>query len=255
MLAKGWGCATSPGLTDNIRWYMRQLHDDGADDRNKGFCVHCGAAGETRDHCPSRVFLDEPFPENLPHSPACLGCNSSASKDEEYLACLLECVMVGDVIPSMVHREKIANCLRRSPALVESLRQARNELNGQVRWTYDDHRVRAVIMKLARGHVAYELSEPRIDEPSSIWFKPLCEMSDKECEFFEHGEDGVSHAIWPEVGSRAMQRILVTGIGVAVEDEWLLVQAGRYRYQVSWGGQAKVKIVIREYLACEVTWE
>lgn len=234
---------------------MRQLHDDGADDRSKGFCVHCGAAGETRDHSPSRVFLDEPFPENLPHSPACLRCNNSASKDEEYLACLLECVLVGDVILSMFHREKIANCLRRSPALVESLRQARNELNGQVRWTYDDDRVRAVIMKLARGHVAYELSEPRIDDPSSIWLKPLCEMNDMEREFFEYGEDGMSLAIWPEVGSRAMQRILVTGIGVTIEDEWLHVQAGRYRYQVSWVSQAKVKIVIREYLACEVTWE
>lgn len=163
--------------------------------------------------------------------------------------------MVGDVIPAMVHREKIANCLRRSPALAESLRQTRNELNGEIRWAYDDDRVRAVIMKLARGHVAYELSEPRIDEPSSVWFKPLCEMNDKEREFFEHGEDGVSLAIWPEVGSRAMQRILVTGIGVTIEDEWINVQAGRYRYQVSWVGQARVKIVIREYLAGEVTWE
>lgn len=234
---------------------MRQLHDDGADDRNKGFCVHCGAADETRDHSPSKVFLDEPFPENLPFSPACLICNNRASKDEEYLACLLECVLVGDVIPSMFHREKIANCLRRSPALVESLRQARNQLNGRIRWAYDEDRVRAVIMKLARGHIAYELSEPRIDEPSSIWFKPICEMGDEERESFEHGEDDASLAIWPEVGSRAMQRILVTGIGGTMEDEWLHVQAGRYRYQVSWVGQAKVKIVIREYLACEVTWE
>lgn len=80
-------------------------------------------------------------------------------------------------------------------------------------------------------------------------------MDDEEHESFEHGEDDASLAIWPEVGSRAMQRILVTGISGMIEDEWLYVQAGRYRYQVSWVGQAKVKIVIRGYLACEVTWE
>ena len=182
---------------------MRQLHDNGADDRNKGFCAHCGAADETRDHSPSKVFLEEPFPENLPFSPACLICNSRASKDEEYLACLLECVLVGDVIPSMFHREKIANCLRRSPALVESLRQARNQLNGRIRWAYDEDRVRAVIMKLARGHIAYELSEPRIDEPSSIWFKPICEMGDEEREFGPRWEvEPCSESSLPELAAR-----------------------------------------------------
>lgn len=233
---------------------MRQLHDDGADDRNKGSCVHCGAADETRDHSPSRVFLDEPFPENLPHSPACRRCNNVISKDEEYLACLLECVLAGEVVPSMFLREKIANCLRRSPALAESIRHARTECDGRIHWKFDEDRIRAVIIKLARGHIAYELSEPRIDEPSSLWFGPLCEMSEEERDAFEHGEDDSFLALWPELGSRAMQRVLVTGVGGAIKDEWLHAQAGRYRYQVSWVCQARVKIVIREYLACEVTW-
>jgi 5-methylcytosine-specific restriction endonuclease McrA len=36
-----------------------------ADRRNKGFCVHCGGPDETDDHVPSKVLLDEPYPENL----------------------------------------------------------------------------------------------------------------------------------------------------------------------------------------------
>lgn len=234
---------------------MRQLHDDGADDRNKGFCVHCGAADETRDHCPSKVFLDEPFPENLPQSPSCLRCNNGISKHEEYLACLIECVLTGDVDLPRFRRGKIANCLRRSPALAESLRRARHDFGDQCRWMFDENRVRAVVMKLARGHVAFELSEPRIDEPSSIWFGPLCEMSDESRDAFEHGEDESLLALWPEVGSRAMQRILVVGDVGAHEDKWLDVQHGNYRYQVSWANGLVVKIVIREYLGCEVRWE
>ena len=43
---------------------MQQLRCYG-DDRNKGFCVHCGGPSETVDHVPSKVLLDEPYPENL----------------------------------------------------------------------------------------------------------------------------------------------------------------------------------------------
>lgn len=65
------------------------------DERLKGSCVYCGGPPETVDHVPSRVFLDDPLPENLPVVEACRECNGGFSLDEEYLACLLECVMTG----------------------------------------------------------------------------------------------------------------------------------------------------------------
>ena len=68
---------------------MQQLRCYG-DDRNKGFCVHCGGPSETVDHVPSKVLLDEPYPENLMAASACRKCNNDFSIDEEYLACLLE---------------------------------------------------------------------------------------------------------------------------------------------------------------------
>ena len=61
------------------------------DRRNKGFCVHCGGADETDDHVPSKVLLDEPYPENLMVCPSCLKCNNALSVDEVYLACLRKC--------------------------------------------------------------------------------------------------------------------------------------------------------------------
>jgi hypothetical protein len=94
---------------------MRQIKDF-ADDRNKARCVYCGGLDETRDHVPSRVFLDEPLPENLPVVPACIACNNSFSRDEEYLACLIECALTGSVEAASA-RIKIAGIFARSLAV------------------------------------------------------------------------------------------------------------------------------------------
>src|SRR5437588_10375610 len=95
---------------------MRQLTNYG-DTRQVEACAYCGKAIQTRDHAPSKVLLDEPFPENLPVVPACLPCNNKASFDEEYLACLVECVICGTTDPAKVGREKIRCALARQRAL------------------------------------------------------------------------------------------------------------------------------------------
>ena len=59
------------------------------DERLTGMCVYCGAQPETRDHVPSKVLLDEPYPPELPVVGACEKCNASFSMDEQYLACFL----------------------------------------------------------------------------------------------------------------------------------------------------------------------
>jgi hypothetical protein len=89
---------------------MEQLRNFG-DQRNQEWCVYCGGGGETRDHVPSRIFLDEPYPENLPIVAACRRCNAGFSLDEEYLACLLECVLAGTTEPERTSRTKIRRIL------------------------------------------------------------------------------------------------------------------------------------------------
>ncbi len=88
------------------------------DSRNKGFCVHCGGPDETDDHVPSKVLLDEPYPENLMVCPSCLNCNNALSVDEVYLACLLECVLAGEADPSKLLRPKISNVLEHNEPFV-----------------------------------------------------------------------------------------------------------------------------------------
>jgi hypothetical protein len=48
---------------------MQQLRSY-ADERLVASCVYCGNVTETRDHVPSRILLDEPYPENLPVVPS-----------------------------------------------------------------------------------------------------------------------------------------------------------------------------------------
>jgi hypothetical protein len=47
---------------------MEQLPNFG-DQRTLAYCAFCGGETGTRDHCPSRIFLDQPFPDNLPVVP------------------------------------------------------------------------------------------------------------------------------------------------------------------------------------------
>lgn len=230
---------------------MRKVQNFG-DDRNKGSCVHCGGPNETRDHGPSVVFLDDPLPPDLPASPSCAACNQGFSNDEAYLACLLECVVAGSVDPATIGREKIAALMRRRPSLVTELAALRREEDGLIVFSFDRQRVENVIVKLARCHAAYELNEPRTDEPHSVWFTPLETLTKGQREDFEGGGDDLS--VWPEVGSRAMQRLLVLDDS-AFSEGWLDIQPGRYRFRIAQEDGLRVRMVIREYLACEVRWD
>jgi hypothetical protein len=241
---------------------MDQLKDY-ADDRLLQGCIHCGGPPQTRDHVPSRVFLDPPFPENLPVVFACRSCNSSFSRDEEYLACLIESVVVGSTDPVHIRRRRVAEILRRTPALRAQIEALKATQAGQVTFGIEPDRVRNVLVKLARGHAAYELSQPCREAPTSIEFWPLISMDDQERDAYEAGH---VLRIFGEIGSRASQRLLVTQVELASADgdrlrmnllinDWLDVQDGRYRYiAIEESDEIRIKIVIAEYLACEVRW-
>jgi hypothetical protein len=234
-----------------IRAGMEQVSDFG-DERTLGMCAFCGGSTGTRDHCPSRVFLDKPYPENLPVVPACSTCNSSFSSDEEYLACLISCVISGSTIPEMMPREKIAKTLERKPSLKARIEQAKSQ-NGEGTVFHPElDRVTSIITKLARGHALYELHEACLNTPSHIEITPITLMNPTEREAFE--SSGSSNiCVWPEVGSRMMQR-LATGAGLT-ENGWINVQPERYRYNAMVAPDVEVRIVIHEYLACRVIWE
>ena len=228
---------------------MKQLRDHG-DSRALGYCALCGSRSlGTKDHCPSKVFLDEPYPENLPAVDACSRCNNGVSRDEEYVACLISCVASGSTDPRTVAREKIARILAAKLALRARIERSRSCIDGRVAFRAEHGRMARVITKLAKGHAAYELHELCVRPPDFLDLAPVPEM-DQSSRFSL--ESWSVPDVWPEVGSRALQRVL-SGADL-VADGWICVQPGRYRYRASWGHGVEVAIVIGEYLACRVRW-
>jgi hypothetical protein len=237
---------------------------DFADERLLQGCIYCDSGKkETTDHVPSRVLLDPPFPTNLPVVRACYACNNGFSKDEEYLACLIECVIVGTTDPNSIQRPSIANRLRRSPVLRSRIETARSVVDGNVVFVAEEARVHNVLLKLARGHAAFELSLSFRREPTLLMWWPMSMMTEEQRDSYD-----TPHVteLFGEVGSRGMQRLLVTqvtleseagessGLNLVIND-WVDVQEGRYRYlAIDDHCGVKIKIVLSEFLACEVSW-
>ncbi len=227
---------------------MKQLKNYG-DQRQSGWCAYCGGDTLTRDHVPSKVFLDAPYPENLPVVRACNNCNQWFSADEEYLACVIESVLSVSTSPSEIRRPNIQRILSKKPALAERIRRACRQIDGVTHFAIEEERVKNVFLKLGRGHALYELNEPRFEEPSSLQFAPLVSLADDVRDQFERI---VEPLIWPEVGSRAMQRMAFSNRN---SSGWLIVQPGRYRFFTFAGEIVIVRMVISEYLAGEIVWQ
>jgi hypothetical protein len=183
--------------------------------------------------------------------PSCAACNVGFSLDEEYFACLVECARTGSI--ENVKRSKIRRILQESPALATRITQARTIFqSGGISFQPEQERVKKVVIKLAKGHAAYELDEQKREDPEHIMVAAIHALSNDALQHFEN----LPHpAAWPEVGSRAMQRMLVaTPANFVYGNDWVEVQEGQYRYAAISEGAVMVRIVIGEYLACEVIW-
>jgi len=226
---------------------MRQLRTFG-DERELCFCAYCGGVPETRDHVPSRVLLDEPYPENLPVVPACKSCNSGFSADEEYVACLIESVLTGHANSSAVQRPKIQRILSDKPALLARLRSARVVNQNGTSFQIEEVRLKQLFRKLGCGHSLFELHIPHSGAEPQIWMAPLPLLSADELYAFESLP---LPSLLPEVGSRALIEQAERG---SFLPEWVVVQPGRYRYAAWVGETLAVRIVLSEYLAGHIEW-
>jgi hypothetical protein len=172
-------------------------------------CVYCGAVPDTRDHVPSIVLLDEPFPDDLPTVPACGRYNHSLSEDEKYLACFMECVVCGTTDPQALHRHKMGHILTTKARLRRRIDKAREDC---LNWRPEAESIRSVVLKLATGHTTFELLSrikgvrfPTLREPSEFAVTTLDFLSDKEKAYFEDTW-ALELDLLPKVGSRAFVR-------------------------------------------------
>ena len=225
----------------------------GGDDRLTNVCAYCCRASSTNDHVPARVFLDEPYLDSRTVK-ACLPCNNEISADEAYLACFIECVLAGSVNADQLHRKRIQRKLTEQPDLATEIQYARREgPGGVVEWLPAHERVARVVHKLAQGHAAYELNAFALGVPSSLAYTPLGSLSKTDAaDFLDPG--AATAGPWPEIGSRAFHRAVESFTGVAPALGWEVVQEGRYRYHMACGAGVRVRVLLSEYLACDIQW-
>jgi hypothetical protein len=241
---------------------MEQLNNF-ADSRLIQGCVYCGGIADTRDHVPSKCLLEHPYPENLPVVGCCDTCNQSFSKDEQYFVCLMESVLCGSTDPEKIRRPSVAKIMRNAPALRQRIENSKTEVDGQIAFVPEMERISNVMLKLAQGHAAFELSQPCGSEPDHFWCGPLLSLPQDSQDVFHsvHFQQNFG-----EVGSRNMQRLMVIQMplksdgneqqnaGMLVND-WIDVQDDQYRYiAIDDMGALVIRIVIAEYFACEVAW-
>ncbi len=237
--------------------------DNLADNRLIRGCIYCGGLPDTRDHVPSKCLLEQPYPTNLPVVGCCDSCNQSFSKDEQYFICLLESVLCGSTDLEKISRPSVRRIMEKSPALRQRIENSKTEVNGQIAFIPEMGRINNVMLKLARGHAAFELSQPCREEPDHFWCSPLFLLTEEERESFNAAH--FPH-VFGEVGSRSSQRLKALqmttldengkeqNIGMLFND-WIDVQEDRYRFlAIDDMGQIVIRIVISEYFACEVAW-
>lgn len=77
-------------------------------------------------------------------------------------------------------------------------------------------------------------------------------MSEEQMRAFKTPPVG---SLLPEIGSRAFHNVLVIGNQVFTQEgTWQVIQKGRYRYSVSHSDGIQVRMVLSDYLACDVIW-
>jgi hypothetical protein len=171
---------------------MRFLKDFSAD-RQKAWCVHCrGWLAELDvnvDYAPSKSFLMDPRPENLPTVPVCSACNLSFSLDEAYMVASLSCALSGTTDPSEQMIPSAARILAKSPSLRQQIDRSCSytTIGGKRRtvWNPDLKRIERVVVKKARCHAFFEMGEPMMDEPVSARIVPREYLKDAERADFE----------------------------------------------------------------------
>ena len=226
--------------------YRDSRHDDVA------CCIYCGGKPETKDHVPPKIFLDEPYPPDLPVVPACRNCNKSFSKNDLYVACLIECAKHRSLNPCDLKRKKIKKAMRENRCM-EQLHNANIETLFGSEFRFDERIMRAFFIRLARGHAAFECDHVELDEDRiAVWFSPLASM-DINQEIVFCASPIVS--IISEIGSRASQRTKVyydcKGNPKYVP-QWVQVEEENYEYLAAAIGQGTlVRIIIGDFLSGE----
>jgi len=189
-------------------------------------CIYCGNNADSREHVPSKVFLSQPYPNDLFIVPSCKKCNSSFSNDELYTWFVIKTLQHEYWDYEPLQDEEI----RRFKKYEKMTRTVSSEIKayceggegsacnyqrqGKAVRSFRSGKIERVLEKLAIGHAVFELSEGYRDSQRSRWttkdivYKFAPEMSTQEIENYD--DIIVMHnRLLPEIGSRVFEKMYV----------------------------------------------
>ncbi len=126
------------------------------------------------------ITNEKNYPFFLVTSRCCWDCNHGFSLDEVYFACFLECLIHGTTEIEKPTRSKIKETLIKTPPLHRKLSEALVLKDKKTHLKIDENAVENVLIKLAKGHIAYETSAPRLNKPTHLAYKPIKTMSEDD---------------------------------------------------------------------------
>lgn len=205
-------------------------------------CCYCGEWADTVDHVPSKVFLDVPYPDNLPVVPCCRKCNEEFSLDEEYVAVLFECVRWQTFDPIQFKREKIRQIVRHIPAILITVRESVIPLlDGHFLIDSGNARLRRVLTKLIAGHLRFEgLDQFFLHTGFKIKIYQDIHANEK---FYKRFNSPIYSGLLPEVGSRASIAVVEQE---SAGSPWFTVQPNIYSYSVA-PDNSEVRIIVQDF--------
>lgn len=205
-------------------------------------CCYCGDFADTVDHVPPKVFLDKPYPENLPVVPCCKKCNREFSLDEEYVAVLFECVRWQTFDSNQFKREKVRKIVEHNPAIQQTVMETVHPLlDGHISINSENIRLNKVLTKLIAGHLRFEgLDQWFLHDGLEI---QLYQDIHANQEFYGRFHAPIYSGLLPEVGSRALMALVENG---DAGNMWFTVQSGNYEYCVA-PDNSEVRIIIQDY--------
>ncbi len=234
------------------------------------YCIYCGEESDTREHAPSRVFLNKPYPEDLPVLPACKICNNGFSEDELYTEIYIDSMKYLSGYIQFLSKENQER-MYKSSAFLDAQSDLANYYNGSE--MAPNAKVVRILNKLAVGHMVYELSEGYTSEETlqleSVTYRFSFDLTSEEKGQFD-SIIFMSDKLLPSLGSRVFERINILELNlVAMEDEndkknmpliimnWNDIQEANYKY-IAWhenDDTFHIKMVIHEFLYAEVVFK
>lgn len=218
---------------------QRREYGEGHPER---MCCYCGEWADTVDHVPSKVLLDEPYPENLPVVPCCKKCNREFSLDEEYVGVLFECVRMQTFATEQFEREKVRKIVEHNPTILKTVKETVHPLlDGHFTIDPDNARLNKVLTKLIAGHLRFEgLDQWFLHDGLEITFYQDVHANQ---DFYNRFRSPIFSGLLPEVGSRALITMVENG---RVGSWWFEVQPNMYEYCVA-PDNSEVRIIIQDY--------